>query len=102
MEPTREERIWQVVLAIPEGRVASYGQVAEMAGLPRQARFVGRALGMLPAGHQVPWHRVIRTNGQIAFPPGSDIFEEQKNRLVEERVEVINGRVSMARFRWEP
>ena len=102
MEPSREERIWQVVLAIPEGLVASYGQVADMAGLPRQARFVGRALGMLPPGHQVPWHRVIRTNGQIAFPQGSEIYEEQKNRLVEEGVEVVGGRVSMVRFRWVP
>jgi methylated-DNA-protein-cysteine methyltransferase-like protein len=102
MESSREERIWQVVMAIPEGRVASYGQVAEMAGLPRQARFTGRALGMLPPGHQVPWHRVIRTNGQIAFPMDSEIFEEQKNRLIEEGVEVVDGRIAMARFRWNP
>ncbi|WP_189575469.1 MGMT family protein [Marinobacter zhanjiangensis] len=102
MEHTREQKIWQVVLAVPAGRVVSYGQVADMAGLGRQARFVGRALGMLPAGHSVPWFRVIRNTGQIAFPPGSDTFEQQKALLMNEGVEVINGRVSMKRFRWRP
>ncbi|WP_417566180.1 MGMT family protein [Marinobacter sp.] len=99
-EPTKDQKIWQVVLAVPEGRVVSYGQVAEMAGLGRQARYIGRALGKLPAGHSVPWYRVIRSNGQIAFPEGSDIFREQVSRLEAEGVEVINGRVSMSRFRW--
>lgn len=102
MEPTREQKIWQVVLAIPEGRVASYGQVAEMAGLVRQARFVGRALGSLPDGHAVPWFRVIRNNGQIAFPQGSDTFAKQTSLLENDGVEVVNGRVSMRRFRWQP
>jgi methylated-DNA-protein-cysteine methyltransferase-like protein len=100
-EPTKDQKIWQVVLAVPEGRVVSYGQVAEMAGLGRQARYIGRALGKLPAGHSVPWYRVIRSNGQIAFPEGSDIFREQVSRLEAEGVEVINGRVSMSRFRWQ-
>ncbi len=100
-EPTKDQKIWQVVLAVPEGRVVSYGQVAEMAGLGRQARYIGRALGKLPAGHSVPWYRVIRSNGQIAFPEGSDIFREQVSRLEAEGVEVINGRVSMSQFRWQ-
>ncbi len=101
-EPSREQRIWQVVLAIPEGHVASYGQVADMAGLGRQARFVGRALGKLPAGHSVPWFRVIRNTGQIAFPEGTETFLRQKALLEEEEIQVINGRVSMSRFRWCP
>jgi len=89
-----------VVLAIPAGKVASYGQVAEMAGLGRQARYIGRALGKLPQGHTVPWYRVIRSNGQIAFPEGSDIYQEQVSLLEAEGVEVVNGRVAMSRFRW--
>jgi methylated-DNA-protein-cysteine methyltransferase-like protein len=102
MEVTREQRIWQVVLAIPPGHVVSYGQVADMAGLGRQARFVGKALGKLPSGHSVPWFRVIRNTGQIAFPEGSETFERQKSLLENEGVEVVNGRVSMKRFRWRP
>jgi methylated-DNA-protein-cysteine methyltransferase-like protein len=101
MEPGKDQKIWQVVLAIPVGKVVSYGQVAEMAGLGRQARYIGRALGKLPAGHSVPWYRVIRSNGQIAFPEGSDIYREQVSRLEAEGVDVVNGRVSMARFRWQ-
>ncbi|WP_336366985.1 MGMT family protein [Marinobacter sp. C2H3] len=101
-EPTKEQKIWQVVAAIPAGKVASYGQVAEMAGLGRQARFVGRALGKLPAGHSVPWYRVLRTNGQIAFPEGSEAFNRQSRLLAGEGVEVTNGRVSMKTYRWLP
>lgn len=99
-EPSKDQKIWQVVLAIPAGKVASYGQVAEMAGLGRQARYIGRALGKLPQGHTVPWYRVIRSNGQIAFPEGSDIYQEQVSLLEAEGVEVVNGRVAMSRFRW--
>ncbi|HTN33065.1 MAG TPA: MGMT family protein [Marinobacter sp.] len=99
-EPGKDQKIWQVVLAIPAGKVASYGQVAEMAGLGRQARYIGRALGKLPQGHTVPWYRVIRSNGQIAFPEGSDIYQEQVSLLEAEGVEVVNGRVAMSRFRW--
>ncbi|WP_141737038.1 MGMT family protein [Marinobacter sp. X15-166B] len=102
MELSNEQRIWQVVMAIPAGKVASYGQVADMAGLGRQARFVGRALGRLPRGHEVPWHRVLRTTGQLAFPAGSERFELQARLLAEEGVEVIGGRVAMAVHRWRP
>jgi methylated-DNA-protein-cysteine methyltransferase-like protein len=101
-EPSREQKIWQVVAAIPEGSVASYGQVAAMAGLGRQARFVGRALGRLPAGHSIPWHRVIRSNGQIAFPEGTETRQLQTEKLRMEGVEVIKGRVRMKDFQWQP
>ncbi len=73
-----------------------------MAGLGRQARYIGKALGKLPEGHSIPWYRVIRSNGQIAFPLGSERFETQAQSLREEGVEVIDGRVSMRRFGWRP
>ncbi len=101
MEPGKDQKIWQVVLAIPPGKVASYGQVAEMAGLGRQARYIGRALGKLPQGHSVPWYRVIRSSGQIAFAEGSGIYCKQVSLLEAEGVEVVNGRVAMRRFRWQ-
>ncbi|WP_100639395.1 MGMT family protein [Marinobacter salexigens] len=100
-EPGKDQKIWQVVMAIPAGKVASYGQVAQMAGLGRQARYIGRALGKLPKGHSVPWYRVIRSNGQIAFPKDSEIYREQVSRLEAEGVEVVNGRVAMRRFGWQ-
>ena len=101
-EPAKDQKIWQVVAAIPAGRVASYGQVADMAGLGRQARYIGRALGKLPRGHAIPWYRVIRSNGQIAFPIGSEAFEIQAQTLREEGVIVVDGRVSMRQFGWRP
>ena len=101
-EPTKEQKIWQVVAAIPKGKVASYGQVAAMAGLGRQARFVGRALGKLPAGHCIPWYRVIRSNGQIAFPEGTETCQLQTEKLRLEGGEGYKGKVKMKDFQWQP
>ncbi|MBW7470421.1 MGMT family protein [Marinobacter sp. F4218] len=102
MEPNKDQKIWQVVLSIPEGKVASYGQVAGMAGLGRQARYIGRALGKLPEGHSVPWYRVIRSNGQIAFPEGSPTFVLQKELLERDGVEVKNGKINLREYQWQP
>lgn len=95
-------RIRRTVRDIPAGRVASYGQVADIAGVPRGARQVGYTLRQLPAGHDVPWHRVVQSSGRIAFDRASPQFEEQRNRLIMEGVIVDAGRVDMARFRWQP
>ena len=98
---TPEKAIRAAVAAIPHGRVASYGEVAARAGLPRRARLVGRVLGTTPAEALLPWHRVLRADGRFAFPPGSRGFREQRRRLIDEGVEVIGGRVDLARFGWE-
>ena len=99
---TRIRRIWDTICDIPEGRVAAYGQVAEIAGVPRGARQVGYALRQLPDGSDVPWHRVITASGRIAFDEGSDSFNEQVRRLMMEGVVVNAGRVDMQKFRWQP
>ncbi len=91
-------RIFAAIAAIPRGRVASYGAIAARAGLPGRARLVGRALGETPDGMELPWHRVLRSSGHIAFPPGSRGFREQSKRLKAEGVEVRNGRVPLASF----
>ena len=96
------QRIWRTVQAIPEGRVASYGQIADLAGLPRRARLVGRALGEVPDDQTVPWYRVLRSDGRIAFPAGSPQAERQKQRLQEEDVVVLNYRVRLGEFGWRP
>ena len=67
----RMHRIWETIAEIPRGNVASYGQIAEIAGIPRGARQVGYALRQLPKGHDVPWHRVLQVSGKIAFEKGS-------------------------------
>ena len=60
-------RIWDTIRDVPKGSVASYGQIAEVAGIPRGARQVGYALRHLPDEHNVPWHRIIQASGKIAF-----------------------------------
>ncbi len=98
----RQLRIWETVREIPAGRVASYGQIAEIAGLPRGARQVGHALRNLPDESDVPWFRVIRASGAIAFECGSRAHRAQKRRLEREGVVVIRGRVDMQKYRWRP
>lgn len=99
---TRMRRIRETIRGIPPGKVANYGQVADVAGIPRGARQVGYTLRRLPENHEVPWHRVVQSSGRIAFESGSPQFEEQRNRLIMEGVIVNAGRVDMARFRWQP
>ena len=84
--------ILAAVRAIPRGQVAGYGEVARRAGLPGRARLVARVLS---AGDQpgLPWHRVLRSDGRIAFPEGSVAFDEQVQRLRAEGVRVESGRV---------
>ena len=99
---TRCARIYETIRDIPKGNVASYGQVAEIAGIPRGARQVGWALRQLPRGHDVPWHRVITASGKLAFKPGSAAFRKQRKLLLGEDVPVIRGRVDMQNYRWQP
>ncbi len=98
----RYVRIIARVRDIPPGTVASYGQIAELAGIPRGARQVGYALKNLPKGSDVPWHRVVNSAGKISLPPDSASFVEQVRRLADENVVVLNGTIRMSRFCWEP
>lgn len=97
------ERIWQTVTELPPGRVASYGQVAALAGLPGRARLVGRALRETPDGLELPWHRVLTASGRLAFPPDSPAFKEQAARLAAEGVLMLkSGRVDLKRHGLPP
>lgn len=93
--------IHRAVLAIPRGCVASYGEIAARAGLPGRARLVGRVLAEAGAGVGLPWHRVLRSSGQLAFPPGSAAFREQKRRLAAEGVTLRGTRVDLGRHGWQ-
>ena len=95
-------RIWRTVLSIPFGRVASYGQVADYAGLPGRARMTGKALSHAPIELGVPWYRVLKSNGKIAFASGSENGERQRSLLQQEGIVVINYRVNMNVFAWRP
>ena len=88
--------IWQVVCAIPRGRVSTYGAVARAAALPGRARQVGYALRVAPRELNLPWHRVVGSGGRIVFPGSSREHLEQARRLRAEGVRVRNGRVPVA------
>ena len=92
----------EVIRAIPRGRIATYGQIAALAGRERAARGVAWILHSSSAAAGLPWHRVINARGGISLGRGRG-FEEQKKRLIAEDVEVgRGGRVDLKRFRWEP
>lgn len=102
-EPAKSRRqhalILDAVADIPHGRVATYGQVALMAGLPGRARQVGRALRLLPDDSAVPWHRVVNARGAISPREPAGAGREQRRLLREEGVRFERGgRISLARF----
>lgn len=95
--------ILAVVQLIPEGKVASYGQVAKLAGLPRHARMVGRVLAELDTDNQVPWHRVLNSQGRISLKKYNATGENvQVLKLMQEGVPVIDGRVDLKTNQWHP
>lgn len=93
-------RILAVVARIPRGRVATYGQIAELAGLPRRARVVGYALH--GCNDRVPWHRVVNAKGRISLPADTTAALTQRRRLEAEGVAFLGGRIDLARYRWQP
>lgn len=96
-------RIYHAVRRIPRGRVATYGQVAALAGMPGHARQVGYALHALEAGSRVPWHRVVNARGRISFPPESMDWAVQRALLEGEGVCLgTGGVIPLARFQWRP
>ncbi|MBV1910491.1 MAG: MGMT family protein [Kangiellaceae bacterium] len=95
-------RIWKTVQVVPSGKVASYGQIADLAGLPGRARLVGKSLGLAPSSMNLPWYRILRSSGQLAFEKGTRQAEMQKGFLQEEGVVVMNNRVKLKQFGWQP
>jgi methylated-DNA-protein-cysteine methyltransferase related protein len=96
-------KIYAVVARIPFGRVATYGQVATLAGLPRRARLVGHAMRELPDGSKLPWHRVINAAGKVSRRSGLNIGEGYQRHLLEEEGVVFDerGRTDLDRFGWD-
>jgi methylated-DNA-protein-cysteine methyltransferase-like protein len=93
--------VWQVVQGIPRGHVLTYGEVARLAGMSRAARRVSQAMRRAPRSMKLPWHRVVNAQGKISFPEDSSGFREQKNRLEEEGVVFIKGKIDLDRFGYQ-
>jgi methylated-DNA-protein-cysteine methyltransferase-like protein len=97
------DRIYAIVRQIPTGKVATYGQVAELAGLAGKARLVGYALYQVDVPTtDVPWHRVINAKGEISYSPlrrGGDYF--QRSLLEQEGIEFNSaGKINLHQYRW--
>jgi len=96
------EKIWFIVGMIPEGTVTSYGKVADLAGLPGRARYVSKALKSAPQAMNLPWFRVINSQGRISFKETSQPYQEQMELLRLEGVEVIRGKIKLQDYEWQP
>jgi methylated-DNA-protein-cysteine methyltransferase-like protein len=86
-----DEAIWKTVSEIASGRVKSYGEVARVAGFPRHARMVSKAMSRSP--EPLPWYRVVRSNRTLAFEIGSEAYNKQQGLLEKEGVQIIDGKV---------
>lgn len=96
------ENVVEIIRSIPEGKVATYGQIAGLAGSPRAARQVVRALHSMSKKHRLPWHRVINAKGQIALQD-DESYNEQRLSLEAEGVEIgLNGVIDLERYQWKP
>ncbi len=94
-------QIYDIVREIPLGRVATYGQIADLAGIPGQPRRIGYALSALPPDSNVPWHRVINAKGEISLRADGGNESLQKKLLKQEGIRFDrNGRVPLDLYRW--
>ena len=96
------QRIFTIVKEVPKGYIATYGQVANLAGLPGYARVVGQTLSKLPSDTQLPWHRVISATGKISVLEDSESFLEQKKRLLNEGITFTKTRINLKEYQWQP
>lgn len=99
----RYQRIYSIIALIPEGRVATYGQIAALAGMAGQARLVGYALSSL-RDVSIPWHRVINARGEISPRSGGSSADElQRLRLECEGIVFdSHGRIPLRNYQWQP
>ena len=105
MQDTNElhRQILEVIALIPHGKVASYGQIAKLAGLPKHARLVGYVLKHLDQESEIPWYRVINSQGKLSVTRINEKGENvQQNLLEQEGIYLLNGKVSLKVFGWQP
>ncbi|MDP5291175.1 MGMT family protein [Oceanimonas sp. CHS3-5] len=93
--------ILELLALVPSGTVVSYGQLADLAGLPGRARLVGKVLRDADT-QALPWHRVVAANGTISLPADSEAASEQRQRLLAEGVTFTGKRVNMKQHNWQP
>lgn len=96
-------RIYAAVRRVPRGRVATYGQIARLAGIPGAARQVGYALNATPQGMRIPWQRIVNAQGTISRRADPDDEVHQRRLLEAEGVRFdARGRIALDRYGWKP
>ncbi len=90
-----------MVSSIPRGKVATYGQVARLAGLPGYARYVGYTMKTLPSDSKMPWFRVVNSKGQLSFPKQSVRYRAQQEKLEAEGIVFSEGKFCLQTYQWE-
>ena len=101
MTASPTKRIYEAVQKIPKGTVATYGQIAELAGDKKMARAVGNALHKNPDPEKIPCYRVVNAKGELSGAFAFGGADEQAKRLEADGIEVINGRVDLGKYRWK-
>lgn len=92
----------RLIKSVPQGKVATYGQIGQLAGRAKGSRAVCQVLAQYGKSHQLPWFRIINSQGRIAFKTGTKHFKIQKQHLQKEGIEFISpGRVDLAKFQWK-
>lgn len=94
------KQVIEIIQKIPAGKVATYGQIATLAGNNKAARQISRILHSSSDKYDLPWHRVINSQGRISMKSG-DGFEMQKAMLESEGIQVINDRIYLKKYRWK-
>lgn len=102
MKPTFRERVYAVTKKIPRGKVATYGQLAHMAGSPGAARAVGMCMKQNPNAPIIPCHRVVASNGALTGYSAKEGIKTKKEMLLEEDVAFIHDRVNLSISQWKP
>lgn len=102
MSTTSQAAIYHNLASVPEGKVVTYGLLAKLSGLGAAARLVGTTLKRLPADTQLPWHRVINSQGKISLSPAHPNYQLQKRLLEAEGVEFKKDKVNLHLFLWNP
>lgn len=96
------KQVMALIRKVPRGKVATYGQIAKLAGKPQGSRGVSWILHSSSAAHKLPWQRILNSKGMISFPVGSAEFKKQKQLLLQEGVEFGDGgAVDLKRFQWK-
>jgi methylated-DNA-protein-cysteine methyltransferase related protein len=104
MATSNYAKIYAAIRRIPKGKVATYGQIAELAGLAKQPRLVGYALFQQEVDEDLPWHRVVNAKGEISYSPARQQADHLQKVLLEAEGVVFNakGRIDLKTYRWQP